>query len=226
MLKSSKIPSISAKFLLGVDEAGRGPLAGPVAVGVVMVPEGFDVEKEFPGVADSKKLSEKRREKIFKMLEERVALGDVRFRVDYESAEAIDAEGITRAVRRAVSRAIHALVHECGSQTSSRSPKSDFRILLDGALRAPSEYAQETIINGDELIPLISLASIAAKVSRDRLMLELAKVYPEYGFEKHKGYGTKAHYAALEEHGLCVIHRHSFIHLDPNKNRDILLADV
>ena len=92
--------------------------------------------------------------------------------------------------------------------------KSDFYILLDGSLKAPPEYAQKTIINGDDLVPLISLASIAAKVTRDRLMIELAKQFPEYGFEQHKGYGTKAHYEALAKHGICAIHRRSFLHLD------------
>lgn len=192
------------KFLLGVDEAGRGPLAGPVSVGVVAVQEGFDVAKEFPGVADSKKLSEKKREQIFKMLETRAALGDARFVVEFENAEAIDKEGIAQVIRRAITRAVHSL-----------APDPAFaRVQLDGALRAPPAYAQETIIGGDALIPIISLASIAAKVSRDRLMIDLSKQHPQYGFEKHKGYGTKAHYAALEKHGLCVIHRRSFIHID------------
>lgn len=196
------------RFLLGVDEAGRGPLAGPVSVGIVAVPEGFVVEKEFPGVADSKKLSEKNREKIFAMLEARVAQGDARFTVEFESAEAIDREGIAVAVRRAVSRGVNALAPDAAL----------VRVQLDGALRAPSEYAQETIINGDELIPLISLASIAAKVERDRLMHVLAREYPKYGFETHKGYGTKMHYERLLKHGLCAIHRRSFIHLDlPDK---------
>lgn len=207
------------RFLLGVDEAGRGPLAGPVAVGVVAVPEGFDVAKEFPGVADSKKLSEKKREALYEMLEARGASGDARVRVELESAEVIDREGIASAVRRALARGVNALT-ECGSQfprsqTSEIPLKSDFdfHILLDGALRAPAEYAQETIIHGDVLVPLISLASIAAKVTRDRLMLELAKEYPEYGFDAHKGYGTKRHYDMLKKHGLCAIHRRSFVHL-------------
>jgi ribonuclease HII len=197
------------KFILGVDEAGRGPLAGPVSVGVVAVPEGFDVVKEFPGVADSKKLSEKKRENIFALLDERTRAGDVHFAVEFESADTIDREGIAVAVRRALARGVHALTRY-GSQTSVL----DFHILLDGALRAPAEYEQETIVHGDEIIPIISLASIAAKVSRDRLMVELADEYPQYGFEIHKGYGTKMHYEMLAEHGLCAIHRRSFIHLD------------
>ncbi len=190
------------RFILGVDEAGRGPLAGPVAVGVVAVPEGFDVALEFPGVADSKKLSEKHREKLFGMLGTRAAQGDVRFTVEFESSETIDKEGIVTAVRRALWRGVNAL-----------APDSALvRVQLDGALRAPPEYAQETIIDGDELIPIISLASIAAKMKRDRLMTELALRYPLYGFEKHKGYGTRAHYEALKEHGPCIIHRRSFLH--------------
>ncbi|MEK7604706.1 MAG: ribonuclease HII [Patescibacteria group bacterium] len=197
------------QFLLGADEAGRGPLAGPVAVGVVMVPEGFDVAKEFPGVRDSKKLSEKKREALFTMLEERVAKGDAQFRVEIESAAAIDEEGIATAVRRALARGVSAL-----------APDSALvHVLLDGALRAPSEYAQETIINGDELVPLISLASIVAKVTRDRLMVELAKEYPHYGLEQHKGYGTAAHYEALKKYGLSAIHRRTFIHLDLPKGQ-------
>lgn len=187
--------------MLGVDEAGRGPLAGPVSVGVVAVPEGFDVVQEFPGVADSKKISEKKRENIFEMLVRRAALGDVRFVVEFESAETIDREGIVSAVRHALSRGVVSLAPD----------PSLVKIQLDGALRAPSEYSQETIIHGDALIPLISLASIAAKVLRDRLMCDLAKQYPEYGFEKHKGYGTKVHYEMLARHSLCAIHRRSFL---------------
>ena len=192
------------RFVLGVDEAGRGPLAGPVAVGAVMVPEGFDVLKEFPGVADSKKLGEKRREEIFEVLEARVASGDARYAVEFEDEKTIDEEGIAAAVRKALTRGVNRL-----------APDSALvRVQLDGALRAPPEYAQETIINGDELVPLISLASVAAKVLRDRLMCDLALEHPVYGFELHKGYGTKLHYARLREHGPCVIHRRSFIHLD------------
>jgi len=206
------------RFLLGVDEAGRGPLAGPVSVGVIIVPEGFDVAKAFPGVADSKTLSEAKREKIYEMLMVRNMLGDTRFTVEFESAETIDREGIVPSVRRALDRGVNKLIkYRSQAALDLTQPDcgiSDFHIMLDGSLRAPAEYSQETIIHGDALIPIISLASIAAKVERDRLMVELAKEYPEYGFETHKGYGTKAHYEALRKYGLSVIHRHSFIHLD------------
>jgi ribonuclease HII len=191
------------KFVLGVDEAGRGPLAGPVAVGVVAVPEGFDVAKEFPGVADSKKLSEKKREKLFEMLEARVAKGDARYAVELEREHVIDKEGIATAVRRALWRGVNAL-----------APDSELaEVLLDGALRAPPEYRQKTIIGGDETVPIISLASIAAKVTRDRLMLGYDTDFPHYGFARHKGYGTLFHYDALKKYGPCLIHRRSFIHL-------------
>ncbi|MFZ2500449.1 MAG: ribonuclease HII, partial [Minisyncoccia bacterium] len=142
------------------------------------------------------------------------ALGDARFVVEFESAEAIDSDGIAVAVRRALARGVNALAEECGHQVSTGLLTPGVHILLDGALRAPPEYSQETIVHGDALVPLISFASIAAKVERDRLMCSLAKEYPEYDFEVHKGYGTKAHYEKLLKHGLCAIHRRSFIHLD------------
>src|SRR3989344_7097183 len=203
-------------FMLGVDEAGRGPLAGPVAVAVVMVPGGLDGAREFPGVADSKALSERKREAVFTMLEARLASGDLRFVVEYGSEGDIDARGIAVVIRAAVARGVNALVREYKVQPLESGTKVEpcIRVLLDGALRAPPEYAQQTIIGGDASIPLISLASIAAKVSRDRLMVELAPHYPHYGFELHKGYGTALHYVALRKHGLCPIHRESFIHLD------------
>jgi ribonuclease HII len=192
------------QFVLGVDEAGRGPLAGPVAVGVVAVPERFDVAREFVGVKDSKQLSEKKREVLFEMLKARVAQGDARFTVCYASASTIDGCGITAVVRAAVCRGVRALAAEPG----------DTKVYLDGLLYAPREYAQETIVHGDDLIPIISLASIVAKVSRDRLMARYAKRFPHYGFEAHKGYGTKAHYEALALYGPSPIHRRSYLHLD------------
>lgn len=191
------------RFLLGVDEAGRGPIAGPVSVGIVMAPAGFDVALEFPGVADSKAVSEKVRERLFEQLQERGERGDLTFTVQFGEAAAIDADGIVPTIRSAVARGIRAL---------APTPEG-VRILLDGSLYAPETYAQETIVRGDSTVPLISLASIAAKVTRDRLMLELAKTYPGYGFEKHKGYGTRLHYERLAHQGPSAIHRRSFLGL-------------
>lgn len=197
------------KFVLGVDEAGRGPLAGPVAVGIVAVPENFIIAREFPNLADSKQMTPLGRAKLFKLMRARMKAGDIRFCVRFTSALRIDAWGLTRAVRSAVSRGVRSL-----------APEPDgVRIYLDGLLTAPLEYDQQTIIGGDEAVPAISLASIAAKVMRDRLMTRMAKLFPEYGFEVHKGYGTKLHYQALKKHGLCEIHRRSFLHLDFTRSR-------
>jgi ribonuclease HII len=189
-------------MVIGVDEAGRGPLAGPVAVGTVMAPHGFDVAKEFPGVADSKAISVSKREKVFAMLEARAAAGDVRYLVGFGDAGRIDREGIAVVIRGLVSDAANALAPDA----------ERVEILLDGALRAPGEYRQQTIIGGDASVPIISLASIAAKVMRDRLMCRAAEEYPAYGFERHKGYGTKHHYEMLQKHGPCGIHRRTYLH--------------
>lgn len=198
-------PTMAAKWIIGIDEAGRGPLAGPVAVGVVCAPEEFDFETAFPGLNDSKKVSEKARERIFEQLVERAASGDLTYCVAMPGADLIDTHGIAVVIRAAVAEGIKKLLPSEG----------ECKVWLDGALRAPSQYAQETVIGGDALIPAIMLASIAAKVTRDRHMVELAQTYPDYLFEKHKGYGTKEHYARLREHGLSAVHRRSFIHLDP-----------
>lgn len=187
------------KWLVGVDEAGRGPLAGPVAVGVVAVPARFDIRRAFPGVDDSKKLSEASREDIYIEALARAKAGDIRLRARLAGALYIDTYGITRAVRRGVWSGVRHVA----------DPEDSF-VKLDGVLKAPPEYRQETIIKGDALEPVISLASVIAKVRRDRLMKRLAKEYPEYGFEAHKGYGTPAHLAAIQAYGLCVIHRRSF----------------
>lgn len=188
------------RMLLGVDEAGRGPLAGPVAIGVVAVSPDFDLLAAFPGLNDSKKLSEKKREAIFEELLIHEKAGTISFCVKSVSAEVIDKSGISPSVRSAVHAGIRMLAPE----------PTDVRVYLDGLLHAPEEYEQETVVGGDALIPAIMLASIAAKVSRDRLMVKLASEYPEYGFEKHKGYGTKAHQAAIRKFGLSKLHRRSF----------------
>ncbi len=190
--------------MLGVDEAGRGPLAGPVAIGIVAVPERFAITREFPNLVDSKQMSPLAREKMFGLLRARARQGDVRFCVRSTSAQRIDEWGLSRAVASAIARGVRFLAPE---------PRG-ISIYLDGLLKAPREYDQQTIIGGDEAVPIIALASIAAKVMRDRLMTRLSKQFPEYGFEKHKGYGTEAHYDMLKKYGPSLIHRRSFLHLD------------
>ncbi len=187
--------------IVGVDEAGRGPLAGPVAVGCIAVDEGYDILGNFPGLNDSKKLTEKKREELFKKLQEEMRAGNVRSVVCLSSAAMIDAEGMTFAIRHALDRGVRKLLPE---------PK-DGKVWLDGSLKAPAEYEQETVIGGDALIPAIMLASIAAKVTRDMLMLQLDEKYPAYDFKKHKGYGTKAHFAAIREYGASPEHRQLFL---------------
>ncbi len=179
-------------------------MAGPVSVGFVMVPEHFDVLKEFPGVKDSKQLSELKREQIYESLLKRKKAGDVSFCVRFSDHLYIDEHGITKAVRKAIISGVRTLAP---SQSNS---SSSVKIFLDGLLYAPSMYKQETIINGDDLIPTISLASVAAKVERDRLMKKMAKKYPEYAFEEHKGYATKKHREAIAQYGLCDIHRRTY----------------
>jgi len=192
------------KWIIGVDEAGRGPIAGPVSVGVVRVREDYDLLAAFPGLNDSKKLSEKKREILFALLQEEQRAGNVSAVVLLPSAEKIDAKGIAPCIRGAL---------EKGVRTLLPNPKEG-KVFLDGSLKAPEEYEQETIIGGDGLIPAIMLASIAAKVTRDRLMKKLAEDYPAYGFDIHKGYGTKLHYERLRAYGPSPIHRLSFLHLE------------
>lgn len=194
---------------LGVDEAGRGPLAGPVAVGIVAVESDFDINAAFPGLNDSKKLSEKKREMLYVLLREEIKKGTVRASVCFGSEKIIDTRGIAYAIRAALSRGVHSL---------APSPLHT-KVLLDGGLKAPPQYDQSTIIRGDATEPVIMLASIAAKVVRDRLMVRLAKVHKGYGFETHKGYGTKAHYAAIHQLGLSAIHRRTFVHLENKENQ-------
>lgn len=191
-------------YLVGVDEAGRGPLAGPVAVGVARVAVGYDILAAFPGLNDSKKLTDKKRSALFEILQREVKAGHVRVRVCLSSETVIDQKGIAYAVRSALTRGVVALLPD----------PAEGKVLLDGSLHAPKEYEQQTIIGGDGKEPVIMLAALAAKVTRDRIMEKLAKEHPAYGFEGHKGYGTKAHIAAIQEHGVCAVHRKSFIHFD------------
>jgi ribonuclease HII len=187
--------------IIGIDEAGRGPLAGPVSVGACIVPHDFDFSI-FKALKDSKQLTELRREEIFKLMQELKSAGNIDFAVALVPHTMIDRKGITYAVRKGISAVLKKLNPE---------PHS-VRVLLDGLLKAPQEFVnQETIIKGDELIPAISLASIAAKVTRDRHMVKLALEYPLYGFDEHKGYGTKKHGELIALHGPCDLHRKTFL---------------
>jgi ribonuclease HII len=172
-------------------------------VGVVLVPAGFDIKKAFPGINDSKQLTEAKREEIYKKALLRQKAGDIKLCARFSTALYIDTRGITKAVRRGVWSGVRSLAN----------PKDSF-VKLDGLLQAPPEYAQETIIKGDALEPVISLASIVAKVRRDRLMKKMAKLYTRYGFDVHKGYGTAKHLAAIRKFGLCNIHRKTFCKVD------------
>jgi ribonuclease HII len=185
------------KFVLGIDEVGRGPLAGPVGVGVVAVSSSFDTKK-LEGIRDSKKLSETQRNEWYNKLR---AMKDLEYQVAMVHSKTIDTVGIVPAVQLATKRALQRL--ELNPSTC--------KVLLDGGLRAPNAYGnQTTIIKGDATEPLISAASILAKVTRDRYMVRDAKKYPAYGFEQHKGYGTKAHVSAIRRHGLSELHRETF----------------
>lgn len=219
---------IKYKYIIGIDEAGRGPLAGPVAVGAVLFEKDkyekfkkdvcgkglplkkFEAERKIGRrlvleeqthtiLKDSKKLSEKKREEWFEKIK---GNKKIRYAVCFISAKQIDKIGISKATENAIKRTL--------SKLEVKPKKS--KILLDGTLKAPKEFKnQKTIIKGDEKEPIISLASIVAKVSRDRYLVKLSEKYPEYSFEKHKGYGTKLHYRMLKKRGICAIHRKSFL---------------
>ncbi len=175
-------------------------MAGPVAVGIVAVPAGLNLPNMFPGLNDSKQLSVKKREEIYAEAVLRARAGEIRFCVRFTGASYIDTFGITRATRKAVWNGVRALCPDPGNA----------KIFLDGLLHAPPAYTQETIIRGDALVPAISLASVMAKVSRDRLMERMSIRYPEYFFGQHKGYGTLLHRRAIKRHGLSEIHRRTY----------------
>lgn len=188
------------KSVVGVDEVGRGPLAGPLSVCALKLTEKsrFYLSRD---IRDSKKLTEKKRVEIFNLLKKEALEGRVEYAVSSVSAHMIDTLGISKALSLATGRVLGKLQIE----------KTEM-ILLDGSLKAPSLYKnQSTIIKGDESETSIALASIVAKVSRDRRMYSYAKRWPEYGFENNKGYGTESHYRAIQHNGLCKIHRRSFL---------------
>ncbi|PIR69464.1 MAG: ribonuclease HII [Candidatus Niyogibacteria bacterium CG10_big_fil_rev_8_21_14_0_10_46_36] len=193
-----------AKYLIGIDEVGRGPLAGPITIGVVVVPQ--KRKNLFVGIKDSKALSVSKREEWFKALQGHTRGNRMFYAISSVSHAVIDKIGIVPATRLAISRSLKKI-----AKKNVRIGSKSARVLLDGGLKAPREYAnQQTIIRGDKQIPIIAAASIMAKVMRDRKMMRLAREYPQYGFDIHKGYGTKAHMRALKKYGLSNIHRKSF----------------
>lgn len=178
-------------YICGVDEAGRGPLAGPVCAAAVILPRNIEIV----GLNDSKKLSAKKRDALFdEIVDKAIAYG-----IAYASEQEIDEINILNATFLAMNRAI-----------SQLEPKP-MMALVDGNTVKGIEFPAKNVIGGDGKSASIAAASILAKVSRDRLMLEMAEKYPEYSFEKHKGYGTKVHYAALREYGPSPIHRMTFL---------------
>jgi len=202
---------MKSSFIVGIDEVGRGPIAGPVAVGAFkllitnyeLLIENGEKELEIK-LKDSKKLSKIQREKWFEYLKKEKEKGNCDFAVTMVSAEWIDKVGIVRSIQKALDSSLCKL-NICGQLL-------DAAIYLDGGLKARNEYVnQQTIIKGDELHPVISCASIIAKVTRDKWMKKYAADYPEYGFEKHSGYGTKVHYLAIKKKGLTPIHRKTFL---------------
>lgn len=179
------------QLVCGVDEAGRGPLAGPVCAAAVILPQNIEI----PGLNDSKKLSDKKRRELYPIImEQALAYG-----IGFADHQEIDSINILQATFLAMERAI-----------SQLSVKPELA-LIDGNREKDFGIPVKTVVHGDSLSASIAAASVLAKVTRDDIMLQMAEQYPGYGFEVHKGYGTKAHYQALQELGPCAIHRMSFL---------------
>lgn len=180
------------KFICGVDEAGRGPLAGPVCAAAVILPDDCIIE----GLNDSKKLSEKKREYLYDVIIEKA----VAYSIAFGTVDEIEEFNILEATYIAMNRAIDGL-----------SVNADFALIDGNRVPKGIKVPCETVIKGDSKSCSIAAASVLAKVTRDRLMLEYDKKYPQYQFIKHKGYGTKDHYEAISNYGICEIHRRSFL---------------
>lgn len=180
------------KAVCGVDEAGRGPLCGPVCAAAVIL----DPNTEIQGVNDSKKLSEKKREALFDVIKEKA----LAYSVAFATVEEIEEYNILEATFLAMNRAIEGL-----------NIKADYALIDGNRIPRNIKIPCETVVKGDAKSLSIAAASILAKVSRDRLLLEYDKQYPQYNFAKHKGYGTKEHIEAIKKYGACKIHRASFL---------------
>lgn len=179
------------KVICGVDEAGRGPLAGPVCAAAVILPPNIQI----PGLNDSKKLSDKKRRELFPIIKEQ----SIAYAIAFADHKLIDEINILQATFYVMEQAITQL------------PVKPDLALIDGNRERDFGVPVQTVVHGDSLSASIAAASVLAKVTRDDLMLEMAQAYPQYGFEIHKGYGTKAHYEALAQNGPCPIHRMTFL---------------
>ncbi|MCX6756061.1 MAG: ribonuclease HII [Candidatus Nomurabacteria bacterium] len=227
------------KFIIGIDEVGRGPVAGPVMVGafLFLAPDfedqirQYSIENKLP-LRDSKKLTKKQKDKWLIYFKDQKEKGNCDFSVSAVSAVDIDKIGIVPSIQRALNNSLKKVItkNNPASQDYNNFPRftlkgsdtvknyhnpvslESVQVFLDGGLKAPLEYVnQETIIKGDELHPVISCASIVAKVTRDSMMEKYAQEYPDYGFENHVGYGTAAHYLAIKKHGMTPLHRKTFL---------------
>jgi len=188
------------KYLIGIDEVGRGPLAGPFTVGAVAIP--FGSKLYLGAVKDSKQLLPEDRDRLFRKINALRKDGKLRHSISHIAPHVLDKIGLTKSAHSAVARSLKKL----------KVKPDECLVLLDGGLRAPNEFLnQRTVIKGDEKIKIIALASIVAKVTRDRTLIRLSKKYPEYDFHVHKGYGTKRHYERLRLYGPCEIHRKLFL---------------
>ena len=181
-------------FICGVDEVGRGPWAGPITAAAVII-KNAEFRMQNLGIKDSKKLTEEKREELFEIL---TKSKHIEYRVAWISSKEVDRIGLGKANQSVLKKVVEGL-----------KTKPDY-VLVDGFLIKDLKISQEKIIKGDEKVLSIAAASIIAKVSRDRYMKKLAKKYPQYGFEKHKGYGTKQHLKAIKKFGICSEHRRSF----------------
>lgn len=191
IVNDKRIYSEGIENVCGVDEAGRGPLAGPVCAAACILPVGLEI----PGLDDSKKLSPQKREELYDVIVESA----LSYGIAFASVEEIEALNILNATFLAMNRAIEQL-----------SPQPALA-LIDGNRNSGIRIPSRCVVKGDSLCADIAAASVLAKVTRDRYMLSMAEEYPQYGFEKHKGYGTALHYSALRSYGPCPIHRPSFL---------------
>lgn len=193
---------MKSSFIVGIDEVGRGPVAGPVAVCVCAIDTNRYRRAKWKGLTDSKKMTPKSRLSWYREAQSLQDQGVISYEVIFCPNTVIDKKGISFAIRYCI---------DLGIKKLSLDP-ADTSILLDGSLRAPVEFKnQKTIIKGDQKEKIISLASVIAKVTRDMLMVRLSKKYPEYNWSKNKGYGTREHYQAIKKYGLTPLHRKTFL---------------